>query len=212
MDVKSFFKRKAKPDSKPVEKAVAKPAKLKKLGKGGHKTGMIVGAVVLLLLLGLGVAFYLELLPKEYRDMLRFVTGTMETPVEQPAHHAPKAKVVATQSAPAISAMVSASGVSGVAAVSTVVSASSVASSAVIASGVTANVSSVMAASSNVAAIPDPVMGGADTLDQPFASSSPMPSKPVSTSGAPRPRNRDMRHCLELKTNEAIMRCVYPKR
>lgn len=210
MDVKSFFKRKAKPDSKPVEKAVAKPAKLKKLGKGGHRTGMIVGVVVLLLLLGLGAAFYLELLPKEYSDMLRFVTGTMETPVQQPAPHAPKAKVVAAQSAPVIPAMVSASGVSAVATVSAVSVGSGVAST-VAASGGLDKVSGVAAASA-VSAIPDPVMGGADTLDQPFASSAPMPSKPISTSGAPRPRNRDMRHCLELKTNEAIMRCVYPKR
>jgi hypothetical protein len=97
--------------------------------------------------------------------------------------------------------------------ISGVVAPSTVAASSVAASGITANgisnASAVMVPAQSSVANVDPVF---DTLpDLPAPDKGPTVTTPNHQNYGNRPRNRDVRHCLHLGSNEAIARCVYPK-
>lgn len=207
MDLKSLFKRKAAADNAPAKKVAdkpQKPAKLRKVRTLSKRAQWSVLAVVLLLLGG-GAAFYLFYWPdfyKEYADVLpSFMTedeakAPPPAPTPKPVPH----KVATSSVAPTVG-LVTASAVSGVNPVSGISSpmpaVSSVNMSNAAASGVSAN--SAVASTTPL----DAISASSDVAAPPPA---PVPHKVVT-----RPKNLDMRHCLDLKTEAEIMRCVYPK-
>ncbi len=210
MDLKSLFKRKAVADKVSAPKVADKPQKPTKLRKVRtlSKRAQWSALAFVLLLVGGGAAFYLFYWPdfsKEYADVLpSFMTedevkAPPPAPTPNPAPHKVEASSVAPTigqvTASAVSSVNPVSEVSGVsapmAAISSVNIANAAASDVPTSSAVTPSVPlDAISASSDVAA-PPPV---------------PAPHKVVT-----RPKNRDMRHCLDLKTEAEIMRCVYPK-
>lgn len=208
MDFKSLFKRKAAADtlpSKAVDKP-KKPEKARKIRTLSKRTQWGVLVVVLLLLCS-GVAFYLFFWPdfaKDYADVLpSFMTE--EEAKAPPAP--PPPKLVPHQAA--TSGVAPASGVVKVSAVSSVNPTSGVSSQvAATRSSVASSTSSVVASSSAVtsATVSAPPMEAIPAISH-VADAPPAPRKVVT-----RPKNLDMRHCLDLKTEAEIMRCVYPKR
>lgn len=208
MDLKSLFKRKAAADKPTVPKAADKPKKPEKARKVRtlSKRSQWGALLTVLLLLCGGAAFYVLYWPdfaKEYADILpSFMTEEeMKAPPPAPVPKPRPPKVVAASSVAPTSGIVNASAVSPMSAVSGVGSQGAAASS-IIAGNTSAVASGVSASSAVTTATP------LDAIPADVSAPTPTPKPRLA---ATRPKNRDMRHCLDLKTEAEIMRCVYPK-
>jgi len=213
MDLKSLFKRKAAADKPVPPKATDKPKKPEKARKVRtlSKRTQWSALAIVLLLLGGGVAFYLFYWPdfaKQYAGILpSFMTEEeVKAPPPAPVHKPAPPKMVAVSSVAPTSGIVNASAVSGVSPMSGVGSQVAAASSVAVTNNASSVESSVAASSAVASATVSTAPMDAISVASNVAAAPPAPRK-VAT----RPKNRDMRHCLDLKTEAEIMRCVYPK-
>ncbi|MDD4963746.1 MAG: hypothetical protein PHI11_07510 [Gallionella sp.] len=180
-----------------------KPAPSKKIGKPANKLKQIMLAVIAVLVMLIAAAYFLfeTEITATYSSVMQYFGD--EAPPVQATHAAPpRLPVKAPNSATLPS--------SAVAATSTVMSISS--ASAIITTSDVAAVSaipSVPNAQSSVVQI-DPTFDTETPNTTVINTESSVPP-PTHKNTAFRPHNRDIRHCLSLKTNEAIARCVYPK-
>ena len=197
-----IFKRLTAKFSKPqqAQKPAAKPR------KPANKTSTIIlGSIAVLVLLLAGAYFVFEAeISSTYDTFAQYFGNT--SPVEQ--KHVSQAPIV--HNLPVISSVIATSPVTST---TTLIQSSVIATSMVIeadvASGVSQTVSGVVVAQSDVAST-DTVFESAPSNSPSLAgttSNIPTPHQATAT----RPHNRDVRHCLNLKSNEAIARCVYPK-
>lgn len=192
MDIKNLFKRKAAPN----QPSVGKHTGSYRHAASTRRTQLIGLVVVLLLVLGAGSYVLVPEVSTQVDDLLGLSTPPLPSATPTP----PIRKRVIASQAIALPAM------SGIDAISAVETTSAIPSLASPLAG-----SSVLAAST-VIAQPDPVIAIPETTESSEFASSSVPPQKQHAGSYNRPHNRDIRHCLELKTNEAIMRCAYPKR
>lgn len=200
--MKDIFKRLTAKFSKPqqAQKTAAKPRQL------ANKTSTIIlGSIAILVLLLAGAYLYFEAeISSTYGTFAQYFGHT--SPVEQ--KHVSQAPIIHKQ--PVTSSVI---------ATSPVESTTTLAQSAVIATSMVVDTQFASSVALTASGVPEAQsdIAGTDTV---FESASSSPSSLASaTSTTPplhratttRPHNRDVRHCLNLKTNEAIARCVYPK-
>lgn len=159
----------------------------KKIPRTKNNTRKIVIAVFIALLAALAAIFYLF-----QAEIISTYNNIMHPSVQGGAHHAtPHHPVSAVSTSSAVASTRSVTAISAV-------SSSSAVASAVMVSAVSAATSfSPASAIDTDAQMPDapPVEASTPSIAQ----------------HATRPRNRDFRHCLNLKTDAEIAHCAYPK-
>ncbi|MDD2775788.1 MAG: hypothetical protein PHU06_07525 [Gallionella sp.] len=196
--MKEFFKRLT---AKITQAKQQTPSK--KVGKPSSKLNKILVAVIAVLIMLFAAAYFLfeTEISATYSSVMQYFGD--DAPPVQATHAAPPPPPV---KAP-ISATLPSSAVAATSAVMSTSSASAIMATSDVAA--VSAISSVPNAQSSVVQI-DPTF---DTETPNTTVINTESSVPPSThrNTAFRPHNRDIRHCLSLKTNEAIARCVYPK-
>lgn len=194
--------------SKPIQNAPAKPHKIP------NKTNTIaLAAIGILVLLLAGAYFVFEAeISSTYQSIAQYF-GDAPPAQTQPA--AAPHTISLAQSAPlAVSAIIASSSVEVIASSSvdatSAVSTASMVADASAASDVSQATTESVVAQSGITSFDTAFASAPSDTSQPTSGESSV-RPPTQRATATRPHNRDVRHCLSLKTNEAIARCVYPK-
>ncbi len=209
-DFKSFFK----PKTPPAKAAASLPQD--RIAKPKETRLAVVGLLFLLLLASAAAYLLLPEVTEPVNALLGITEVSPSAPPPVALRPAPVAMVNAPSMVSAVEAISSVAATSGIGAISAAGGISSVAAT----SAVNTPVSAASAPISQVEAVINPTsqVSGV-TIAEPTMPDLPTTvnientaNPPMRPLPRPRPHNRDIRHCLDLKTNEAIMRCAYPKR
>lgn len=212
MDLKSLFKRKGAADAPANNKpdTPKTPAKTKKIRtttlSKNARNGLITGILLLVALLaGLVYVMLDPDLSREYADFIPF-----SSPAPAPSAPLAPAPAAPTTSAVANTALASSVSAASSVEVSSAVSAPSLTASAVGASDLS-SASAILPISSAASAVEATASPPSDMVPA-FPESAPIAAPAAKPRSVAVPaKSRDMRHCLSLKTDAEVMRCVYPR-